>query len=116
MIADYDAVKPIFDAVSYTPIGWGKPVNERLAEHPDGKQWLRRIAMSGWDIIRDNFEDDHCRSFMLWMAFRPWYRRNGRCRDGLHIAGPWPSALELVRAQGRVGDVLGRARPAHRSE
>jgi phytoene dehydrogenase-like protein len=70
MIADYDAVKPIFDAVSYTPIGWGKPVNERLAEHPDGKQWLRRIAMSGWDIIRDNFEDDHCRSFMLWMAFQ----------------------------------------------
>ena len=70
MIADYEAVKPIFDAVSYTPIGWGKPVNERLAEHPDGKRWLRRIAMSGWDIIRDNFEDDHCRSFMLWMAFQ----------------------------------------------
>ena len=70
MIAEYDAVKPIFDAVSYTPIGWGKPVNERLAEHPDGKRWLRRIAMSGWDIIRDNFEDDHCRAFMLWMAFQ----------------------------------------------
>ena len=31
------------------------------------------------------------------------------------FAGSWPSALELVRAQGRVGDVLGRARPAHRS-
>ena len=31
------------------------------------------------------------------------------------FAGPWPSALELVRAQGRVGDVLGRARPADRS-
>ena len=70
MIVDYDAIKPIFDAVSYTPIGWGKPINERLAEHPDGKKWLRRIAMSGWDIIRDNFEDDHCRSFMLWMAFQ----------------------------------------------
>ncbi len=70
MIAEYEAVKPIFDAVSYTPIGWGKPVNERLAEHPDGKRWLRRVAMSGWEIIRDNFEDDHCRAFMLWMAFQ----------------------------------------------
>src|SRR5438093_1627805 len=58
------------EAGFYTPIGWGKPVNERLAEHPDGKRWLRRIAMSGWDIIRENFEDDHCRSFMLWMAFQ----------------------------------------------
>src|SRR5690242_18936873 len=31
LIAEYESVKPIFDAVSYTPIGWGKPVNERLA-------------------------------------------------------------------------------------
>ena len=116
MIADYDAVKPIFDAVSYTPIGLGKPVNERLAEHPDGKQWLRRIAMSGWDIIRDNFEDDHCRSFMLWMAFQTVVAA-GMADVGTAciFAGPWPSALELVRAQGRVGDVLGRARPADRS-
>jgi phytoene dehydrogenase-like protein len=70
MIADYEAVKPIFDAVSYTPIGWGKPINERLAGHPQGKLWQRRIAMSGWEIIRDNFEDDHCRAFMLWLAFQ----------------------------------------------
>jgi phytoene dehydrogenase-like protein len=70
MIAEYEAVKPLFDAVSYTPVGWGKPINERLAEHPEGKRWLRRIAMSGWDIIRDNFEDEHCRAFMLWMAFQ----------------------------------------------
>jgi phytoene dehydrogenase-like protein len=70
MMAEYEAVKPIFDAVSYTPIGWGKNVNERLEDHPDGRKWLRRIAMSGWDIIRDNFEDEHCRSFMLWMAFQ----------------------------------------------
>ena len=115
MIADYDAVKPIFDAVSYTPIGWGKPINERLAEHPDGKKWLRRIAMSGWEIIRDNFEDDHCRSFMLWMAFQTVVRRNGRCRAGRLFARLRPPALELVRAEGRIGGVLGRARAADRS-
>ena len=70
MIAEYDAIKPLFDAASYTPIGFGKPINERLDEHPDGKKWLRRIAKSAWEIIRDNFEDDHCRCFMLWMAFQ----------------------------------------------
>ena len=85
MIADYDAVKLIFDAVSYTPIGWGK-AGQRAARRASRRQkWLRRIAMSGWEIIRDNFEDDHCRSFMLWMAFRPWCRRNGRSRAGSPI-------------------------------
>ena len=70
MITDYENVKPLFDAAAYTPIGFGKPINERLAEHPDGRKWQRRVAMSAWEIIRDNFEDDHCRSFMLWMAFQ----------------------------------------------
>jgi phytoene dehydrogenase-like protein len=70
LISEYEAVKPLFDAVSYTPVGWGKPIHERLAEHPDGKRWLRRIAMSGWEIIRDNFEDEHTRSFLMWMAFQ----------------------------------------------
>jgi phytoene dehydrogenase-like protein len=70
MIDEYEKVKPLFDAAAYTPIGFGKPINERLAEHPDGRKWQRRIAMSAWEIIRDNFEDDHCRAFMLWMAFQ----------------------------------------------
>jgi phytoene dehydrogenase-like protein len=70
MIEEYEQVKPLFDAASYTPIGFGKPINERLAAHPDGRKWLRRIAQSAWEIIRDNFEDDHSRSFMLWMAFQ----------------------------------------------
>ena len=70
MIAEYDAIKPLFDAASYTPVGFGKPINDRLAEHPDGRKWLRRQAQSAWEIIRDNFEDDHSRCFMLWMAFQ----------------------------------------------
>ncbi len=53
-----------------TPIGFGKPINDRLNEHPDGRKWLRRQAQSAWEIIRDNFEDDHSRCFMLWMAFQ----------------------------------------------
>lgn len=65
MITEYELVKPILTAVAYTPIGFGKPINDRLAEHPQGKQWQRRLAMSCWDIISETFEDDHCRSFML---------------------------------------------------
>lgn len=70
MIAEYDAVKPLFDAASYTPIGFGKPIGEMLNAHPDGRKWQRRIAQSAWEIIRENFEDDHSRCFMLWMAFQ----------------------------------------------
>src|SRR5439155_12687064 len=53
MITEYAAIKPVFDAVSHTPIGFGKPINERLNEHPDGRKWLRRQAQSAWEIIRD---------------------------------------------------------------
>ncbi len=65
MMEEFQSVKPIFVAANFTPIGFGKPVNDRLAEHPQGKIWQRRLAMSAWDIIRENFEDDHCRAFML---------------------------------------------------
>lgn len=65
MITEYESVKPMLTAVAYTPIGFGKSINERLAEHPQGKQWQRRLAMSCWDIISETFEDDHCRSFLL---------------------------------------------------
>jgi phytoene dehydrogenase-like protein len=70
MMAEYEAIKPVFDAVSYTPVGFGKSLPERLAEHPQGKLWQRRIAMSAWEIIHDYFEDDHCRAFMVWMALQ----------------------------------------------
>jgi phytoene dehydrogenase-like protein len=65
MITEYESVKPILTAVAYTPIGFGKSINERLADHPQGKQWQRRLAMSVWEIISETFEDDHCRSFMV---------------------------------------------------
>ena len=65
MMEEYESVKPILESITFTPIGFGKPLNDRLAEHPKGKIWQRRLAMSHWEIIRDNFEDDHCRCFML---------------------------------------------------
>ena len=37
---------PIFEAVTFAPIGFGKSLNDRLAEHPRGKYWQRRTGMS----------------------------------------------------------------------
>src|SRR6202051_3794420 len=52
------------DAVAYR-----RMLNEYETMQPSAKFWQRRLAMSHWEIIRDSFEDDHCRAFMLaW----PW--------------------------------------------
>lgn len=69
MMREYDAVKEIFGAYRYTPIGWGPPLEEALASHLDGQKWVRRQAMSAWEVIRGSFEDWHSQAFMLWMAF-----------------------------------------------
>lgn len=68
MLADFEAIKPIVMGASFTPIGFGKPVNEQLGQLPRGKLWQRRMAMSAWEIIRDTFEDEHSRTFLLFMA------------------------------------------------
>ncbi|MGA3105103.1 MAG: NAD(P)/FAD-dependent oxidoreductase [Terriglobales bacterium] len=81
MLAEFEKVRPIFEAVAFTPIGFGEPLNDRLAEVPNGHLWQRRAAMSQWDIIRDNFEDDHCRAFLLASPFThqpPQYPMTGR--------------------------------------
>ena len=65
MLTDYETIKPLLNAVGFTPIGFGQPLNERLASHPQGKIWQRRMAMSAWEIISETFADDHCRAFML---------------------------------------------------
>ena len=65
MYAEYQSVAPIFEATTFTPIGFGKSINDRLAEHPKGKLWQRLSAMSCWEIIRSNFEHDHIRTFMM---------------------------------------------------
>jgi phytoene dehydrogenase-like protein len=71
MVAEFDSVKPIFGTVTFAPIGFAKPINELLAQHPKGKLWQRRLAMSAWEIVRDTFQDDHCRSFVLAIAHLP---------------------------------------------
>ncbi len=69
MISDYEAIAPIFGKYRYTPSGWGATLPEMLAGQPRGSTWVRRQAMSAWEVIRQTFEDPHSRTFMLWMAF-----------------------------------------------
>ena len=81
MMSEYESLKPVFDAVTFAPVGFGKSLNDRLAEHPQGKMWQRRLAMSAWGIIRDNFEHDHCRAFLMgspWSMQPPQYPMTGR--------------------------------------
>src|SRR5260370_20426572 len=68
MLGEFDAIKPILMGTSFTPIGFGMPLNDQLAQQPRGKLWQRRLAMSAWEIIRDTFEEEHCRTFMLYMS------------------------------------------------
>jgi phytoene dehydrogenase-like protein len=69
MLDDYEAVAHLFNAVTFAPVGFVKPINEQLSNHPKGKFWQRRLAMSAWEILRDTFEDDHVRAFMM---ASPW--------------------------------------------
>jgi phytoene dehydrogenase-like protein len=69
LLEEYGSVAPLFGRWRHTPIGWGPTLPELLADHPDGHRWLRRQAMSAWEVVRDTFEDEHTRAFMLWMSF-----------------------------------------------
>src|SRR5436305_8320298 len=51
----------------FTPIGYVPPLDELLRAHP---RWLRRIAMSSYDVVRQLYEDPHVQSYILWQAFQ----------------------------------------------
>jgi phytoene dehydrogenase-like protein len=70
MLDEYDAVKHLFGAARFTPPGFGPTLAERLAEHPAGRRWQRRLMMSAWDVVRHEVESPHVRSFLLWQAFQ----------------------------------------------
>jgi phytoene dehydrogenase-like protein len=69
MMADYGQIAPALTRCRYTPVGHGEPVSRVLAGQPGGERWLRADAMSAWEVIREQFEDEHVRAFMLWISF-----------------------------------------------
>lgn len=120
MLAEWQSVAPIFGTERYTPAGLGKPLSETLAAHQQGIIWMRRHAMSAWDIIDAAFEDWHTKAWMLWFAegtLQPAARPgtgtlaysfvSGRQRNGWAIprggSGSLPLALgRIVTDQGGV--------------
>ena len=69
MMASYRRIAPDLGRARYTPLGFGETTEAALARQPDGPRWLRRNAMSAWEIIAGEFADEHTRAFMLWMSF-----------------------------------------------
>jgi phytoene dehydrogenase-like protein len=69
MMADYRRIAPDLSRARYTPLGFGETTATALARQSDGSRWLRRNAMSAWEIIASEFADEHTRAFMLWMSF-----------------------------------------------
>jgi phytoene dehydrogenase-like protein len=70
LLADYDDVKHIFGAANFTPVGFGPSLDERLKAHPRGNIWLRRKALSAWDLISREFDSRHVQAYLLWQAFQ----------------------------------------------
>jgi phytoene dehydrogenase-like protein len=113
MIAEWRSVAPIFNRSRYTPAGWNTAAADELAAHPLGAIWMRRQALSAWDIIDAAFEDEHIKAWMLWFAegtLQPAERPGtgllaysfvaGRQRNGWAI--PKGGSGTLPKALGRI--------------
>jgi phytoene dehydrogenase-like protein len=85
MYRESEAARELLGGDQFAPPGTGKSLNERLAASPDGKFWQRRLAMSQWEVIRENFESDHARAFLMgtpWSMQPPQYPMTGRSAYG----------------------------------
>jgi phytoene dehydrogenase-like protein len=51
----------------FNPIGYAPPLDELLRDKP---RWLRRIAMTSYDVVRQTYEDPHVQAYVLWQAFQ----------------------------------------------
>jgi phytoene dehydrogenase-like protein len=67
LLASYDKVKGAFGRSRFTPAGMGPSLEQMLADHP---VWLRRNALSAWEVVRHEFESRHVQAFLLWQAFQ----------------------------------------------
>src|SRR3954464_15019886 len=51
----------------FNPIGYAPPLHELLRDKP---RWLRRIAMTSYDVVTQTYEDPHVQAYILWQAFQ----------------------------------------------
>jgi len=69
LITDYAAIAPDVGRARFTPVGFGESTSAALARQAGGSRWLRRNAMSAWEVIASEFEHPVTRAFLLWMSF-----------------------------------------------
>jgi phytoene dehydrogenase-like protein len=100
LLAEYDAVKDVFTRQRFTPVGFGPSFEEMLAGRPAAGRWLRRAAMSAWEIVRHEFADRHVQAFMLWMAFQTG--------QPVGSAGSGPLAYSVLAGRQRRGWTIPR--------
>jgi phytoene dehydrogenase-like protein len=70
LLQEWDSVKDVFRESTFNPPGFGPSVDEGLRKLPNGNAWLRRKALSAWDVIKHEFESRHVRAFLMWQAFQ----------------------------------------------
>ena len=112
MISEWRSVAAIFNKIRYTPIGWDSSVTGALASHPQGAIWMRRQALSAWDIIDAAFEDWHVKSWMLWFAegtLQPAERPGTGLLAYSFVAGRQRSGWAIPKGgSGKLTNALGR--------
>jgi len=70
LLKEWDSVKDVFRQSTFNPVGFGPTVDEQLRKLPNGNVWLRRNALSAWDVIKHEFKSRHVRAFLMWQAFQ----------------------------------------------
>ncbi len=112
MISEWRSVAPIFNKLRYTPAGWDPAITGELASHPQGAIWMRRQALSAWEIIDAAFEDWHVKSWMLWFAegtLQPADRPGTGLLAYSFVAGRQRSGWAIPKGgSGRLPQALGR--------
>jgi phytoene dehydrogenase-like protein len=70
MLEEWETVRHAFAQTTYNPVGFGPSLDELISKTPNGNIWLRRKALSAWDVVKQEFESPHVRAFVMWQAFQ----------------------------------------------
>src|SRR4051794_23876055 len=64
---EFAEIRAALGLYRFNPIGYVPPLEELLRDKP---RWLRRMAMTSYDVVRQTYEDPHIQSYILWQAFQ----------------------------------------------
>src|SRR3954469_22940910 len=66
-LEEFAEIRAALGLYRFNPIGYVPPLEELLSDEP---RWLRRMAMTSYDVVTQTYEDPHIRSYILWQAFQ----------------------------------------------